>query len=49
MSILEPSNLTKVGPEKCNLPDAQDEGIRIAFMSVAVILKEEIKIHCCNL
>lgn len=45
MSILEPSNLTMIGPEKCNIPDAQNEGIRTAFMSVAVILKEEIKIH----
>lgn len=45
MSILEPSNLTMIGPEKCIMPDAQDENIRIAFMSVAVILKEEIKIH----
>lgn len=32
MPPLEPSNLTTVGPEKCNIVEAQDNDFKIAIV-----------------
>lgn len=41
MSLLEFSNSTRAGPEKYNIPEAQDRDIKIAFMNMRGT-KEEI-------
>lgn len=43
MSPLEPSNSTTTGPGKCNIVEAQDKSLKIAFMDMIEVLKEEMK------
>lgn len=42
MSPLEPRNTTTVGPEYCNRDEAQEKDLKIAFMNMIKVLKEEI-------
>lgn len=39
MSLLEPSNPTALGPEKCNVAEAQDKDLKLALMNMVEDLK----------
>lgn len=41
MSVLEPSNLSTWGHKKYNIAEAQDKGLKVPFMNVIKVLKEE--------
>jgi hypothetical protein len=40
-TILEPRNPTTGGPEYCKIAEAQDKDLKIAFMNMMEVLKEE--------
>lgn len=42
MSLLEPSNPTAYGPEKCNVAEAQDKDLKLALMNTVEDLKSRI-------
>lgn len=42
MSPLETSNPITVGPEKCNIADAQDKDLKIAIMTMFKLLKKDM-------
>lgn len=42
ISLLQPNNPTTAGLEKCNIAEACDKDLKIAFMNMIVTLKEEI-------
>lgn len=42
MPLLEPSSLTTVFPEHCNIAEAQEKGLKIAFKNMIEVLTEEM-------
>ena len=42
MSLLESDNPTRVGPEKCNIAEAQVTDVKIGLMNMLEVLKEEM-------
>lgn len=42
MSPLELSSPTTEGPENCSTAEAQNKGLKMAFMNIIMILKEEM-------
>ena len=42
MSPLEANNSATAGPENCSIAEAQEKGLKTAFMNMIKVLKEEM-------